>query len=501
MNYFSFKREGLLRGSLLVLLFFFSLGTSGCEDEEDTSLGSAYEMLVETKPLISDPVVAKTTTIVVVSKPDPDNVFDDENGSGKEEVDTNPGPGDGSGGVPPPIKEAQEIINDNPVLYDNVDSYDWWKPPADIDRLGYKSNGFHFTLAIGNEADSSFDSWARWDFDAVHGRYIVEAYIPANWATAHVQYLISVDQDDDGIFTSDEYVDGPWLNQELISGWQTLDTYDLDGAVRVEVHDSRARDDYRDVGPVYARLAADALRLLEVSDGSGTVEPNTTSPDEKEEEVDTDSGDGSGTVEPNTTSPEEKEEEVDTDSGDGSGTVEPNTTSPDEGGEVSSPIEEAQEIINDNPVLYDNVDSYDWWKPPADIDRLGYESNGFHFTLAIGNEADSSFDSWARWDFDAVHGRYVVQAYIPANWATAHVQYLISVDQDDDGIFTSDEYVDGPWLNQELISGWQTLDTYDLDGAVRVEVHDSRTRDDYRDVGPVYARLAADALRLLEVSD
>ena len=35
MNSFSFKREGFLRSSLLVLLFFFSLGINGCEEEDE----------------------------------------------------------------------------------------------------------------------------------------------------------------------------------------------------------------------------------------------------------------------------------------------------------------------------------------------------------------------------------------------------------------------------------------------------------------------------------
>lgn len=156
------------------------------------------------------------------------------------------------------------IYNDDPNLEDNRGEYSWWKPPVYIDRLGYGDNGFHFTLAIGNADDSELDNWASWELDAADNRYEVQAWIPENWATAHAQYLIWSDENGDGTFSDDEYVDGPWLNQEIDSGWQTLGEYDLNGRVRIEVRDVRARDDWNDVGAVYARLAVDAIRLREI---------------------------------------------------------------------------------------------------------------------------------------------------------------------------------------------------------------------------------------------
>ena len=117
---------------------------------------------------------------------------------------------------------------------------------------------------------AQLDNWARWDFDSVSDRYEIQAWIPAKWATAHVQYLIWADSNGDGTFSVDEYVDGPWLDQQTTSGWQTLGEYDLNGRVRIEVSDVRTRDDWNDVGAVYARLAVDAIRLV----------PPTTPPDE-----------------------------------------------------------------------------------------------------------------------------------------------------------------------------------------------------------------------------
>ena len=320
------------------------------------------------------------------------------------------------------LTPRDEIYNDNPLLVDNIGEDSWWRPPADIARSGY-NGGFHFTLAIGNASDNELDNWARWDFDSVSDRYEIQAWIPAEWATAHVQYLIWADSNGDGTFSVDEYVDGPWLDQQTTSGWQTLGAYDLNGRVRIEVRDVRTRDDWNDVGAVYARLAVDAIRLV----------PKTTPRDE---------------------------------------------------------------IYNDNPLLVDNIGEDSWWRPPADIARSGY-NGGFHFTLAIGNASDNELDNWARWDFDSVSDRYEIQAWIPAEWATAHVQYLIWADSNGDGTFSVDEYVDGPWLDQQTTSGWQTLGAYDLNGRVRIEVRDVRTRDDWNDVGAVYARLAVDAIRLV----
>ena len=348
--------------------------------------------------------------------------------------------------APPPPTGA--IVDDSPVLVDDVGVYSWWKPPVEVDRSGYGENGFHFTVAIGNDGDDAMDNWASWEFRPVDGIYEVQVWIPAEWATAHVQYLIWADEDGDGRFDADEYVGGPWLDQQLATGWQSLGLYDLDGRVRIEVRDTRTRDDYRDVGTVNARLAVDAIQLVPTEDGSGSTGSGST---------------GSGSTGTTTT---------------GSGT------------------EADEEIYDDSPALMDDVGEYTWWKPPADVDRSGYGDNGFHFTVAIGNDGDDAMDNWAVWEFDSVDGTYDVQAWIPAQWATAHVQYLIWADEDDDGRFDADEYVGGPWLDQQLVSGWQSLGVFDLEGRVRIEVRDTRTRDDYRDVGTVNARLAVDAIRL-----
>ena len=327
---------------------------------------------------------------------------------------------------------AGTVINDEPLLRDNVGTYNWWKPPADVDSAGYGTNGFHFTTAIGNSG--TLDSWARWDFDSVDDRYELQAWIPARWATAHVQYRVWVDKDGDGRFEGDEYVSGPWLDQQTVSGWQSLGVYDFDGRVRIEVHDTRTRDDYRDDGTVNARLAVDAIRLVPTDDATRTIDPDP------------------------------------------------------------------EYIYDHSPDLRDNIDPYTWWKPPEDVDSLGYGSDGFHFTLAIGNDDDGKLDDWAIWEVSSADGRYEVQAWIPAEWATAHVQYVIWADENGDSIFASDEYVDGPWLDQQTDNGgWQSLGVYNLQGRVRIEVRDTRTRDDYRDVGTVNARLAVDAIRLRKV--
>ena len=341
--------------------------------------------------------------------------------------------------TPPPPPGA--ILNDSPVLVDDVGEYTWWKPPADIDRFGYGDNGFHFTLAIGNDGDDSMDNWAAWEFGSAEGSYDVQVWLPAEWATAHVQYLIWADGNGDGEYGADEFVAGPWLDQQAVnvSGWQSLGVFDLDGAVRIEVRDTRARDDYRDVGTVNARLAVDAIQMLPTGDRADPTEIDT---------------------------------------------------------------ETAEELSDDSPVLVDDVGEYTWWKPPADIDRFGYGDNGFHFTLAIGNDGDDSMDNWAAWEFGSAEGSYDVQVWLPAEWATAHVQYLIWADGNGDGEYGADEFVAGPWLDQQAVnvSGWQSLGVFDLDGAVRIEVRDTRARDDYRDVGTVNARLAVDAIRLRRVS-
>lgn len=331
--------------------------------------------------------------------------------------------------VPPP--PSGTLIDDDPALTDKDGTYSWWKPPANVDLHGYGANGFHFTLAIGNSGDDDTDNLAQWEFPAVDGEHEVQVWIPAEWAAAHVQYRIWADSDDDGRYSSQEYVAGPWLDQAVDSGWQTLGTYDLKGSVMIEVRDTRARDDWNDVGAVGARLAVDAIQL--VPKRSGPAPPRA-------------------------------------------------------------------DVYDDDPYLVDEEGSYSWWKPPAEVDRLGYGANGFHFTLAAGNAEDAEIDNWARWDFRAVDGRYEVEVWVPADWATAHVQYLIRSDTNGDGQFSADEYIDAPWLDQQAVSGWQSIGTHDFYGPVRIEVWDTRARDDWNDVGAANARLAVDAIRLRPAS-
>ena len=407
-----------------------------------------------------------------------------------------------------PSTPTTTVINDHPVLRDNRGEYTWWKPPADIDSLGYGENGFHFTLAIGDDDDDSLDNWAIWEFGDVDGRFDVQAWIPANWATAHVQYLIWADEDRDGQFTSDEFVAGPWLDQQQVRGWQSLDVYDLRGRVRIEVRDVRARDDHRVDGPVNTRLAVDAIRLVPAS---GSTPETPTGAALRNGRAVWDSAAGA-----------ESYDVQECDAGGGGCLLHQDvgccqlalrdqTTSfrvravnrhgaSGWSSRVSVQQQDCRDMVDDEPRLYDEVAPYTWWKPPADIDRHGYGSNGFWFTLAIGDSGDDERDNWARWEFDSVEGRCEVQAWIPADWATAHVQYLIWVDENGDGTFSDDEYVDGPWLNQQTVSGWQTIGEYNLNGDVRIEVHDVRARDDWNDVGPVNARLAVDAIRLVGVS-
>ena len=162
------------------------------------------------------------------------------------------------------------IVNDDPILTDNVGTYNWYEPPADVNSTGYGANGFRYTTAIGRS--NTLDSWARWDFDAVDGRYEVQAWIPSRWATAHVQYQIWVDENADSRFSDDERIAGPWLDQQTVgSGWQSLGPYLIRGRVRIEVHDILARDDYRD-GRENALIAVDAIRLLRTS---STAPPST----------------------------------------------------------------------------------------------------------------------------------------------------------------------------------------------------------------------------------
>lgn len=163
----------------------------------------------------------------------------------------------------PVLASAQPVIlNDDPLLLDNYGSYDWWLPDADVYGEGYGDNGFWFTVAFG-DSDTT-DSWAVWDFGAVEGTYEIEAHIPADWATAHVQYDIWTDRLGDSESDEDDYVGGPRINQENVSGWQSLGTFDLQGPTRIEMHDARTLDDWRRDGNVRTRMAADAIRLIKV---------------------------------------------------------------------------------------------------------------------------------------------------------------------------------------------------------------------------------------------
>ena len=162
--------------------------------------------------------------------------------------------------VPPDTPPAEGVlVNDDPYLGDEIAPYTWWKPPADIDVLGYGDNGFHFTLAQGNS--NTLDNWAAWEFPPVTGRYEIHAWIPEDWATADAQYRIYVDANRDGNFHPNEKVDEPELDQQDVNGWQSLGTYDIDGGVRIEVRDTETGDDWTVVRAPYARLAVDAMRL------------------------------------------------------------------------------------------------------------------------------------------------------------------------------------------------------------------------------------------------
>ena len=107
--------------------------------------------------------------------------------------------------------------------------------------------------------------WTRVEFDSADGRYEVQAWTPAQRATAHAQYLARADENGDPTFASDEYVTGPWLVQQTNNGgWQSLGVHTLRGRVRIEVRHTRARDDWRDVGLANASIAVDAIPLRNV---------------------------------------------------------------------------------------------------------------------------------------------------------------------------------------------------------------------------------------------
>ena len=144
--------------------------------------------------------------------------------------------------------------------------YSWWRPSSEVAHAGYSGSGFWFTLAYGGS--DTIDNFARWEFVVAAGDYDLQAFIPSRWATAEIQYLIWNDENGDGKFSEEENLDSPWVDQARVEGhdpddrWVSLGEYSLDGTVRVEVHDTRSRDDWRVDGTVNSRLAVDVMRLV-----------------------------------------------------------------------------------------------------------------------------------------------------------------------------------------------------------------------------------------------
>jgi len=163
-----------------------------------------------------------------------------------------------------PARAQDWIVDDNPEFYDEKGDYSWFTPPANVNSTGYGTNGFRFTIAIGNDPREATDSWAQWDIGHVNGIYEIEVWIPSAWATAHAGYEVWEDS---------SRIDTAWINQQNVSGWQPLGTYDLGGYLRVSVYDAVAQDDYRTVGIANARLAVDALRMRRVD-----ADPQPTPP-------------------------------------------------------------------------------------------------------------------------------------------------------------------------------------------------------------------------------
>ena len=154
-----------------------------------------------------------------------------------------------------PVRAQDWIVDDNPEFYDEMGNYSWFTPPANVNSTGYGTNGFRFTIAIGNDPREMTDSWAQWNIGYVNGIYEIEVWIPSAWATAHTGYEVWEDS---------SRIDTAWINQQNVSGWQPLGTYDLGGYLRVSVYDAVTQDDYRTVGIANARLAVDALRMRRV---------------------------------------------------------------------------------------------------------------------------------------------------------------------------------------------------------------------------------------------
>ena len=157
---------------------------------------------------------------------------------------------------------------------------------------------------------------------------------------------------------------------------------------------------------------------------------------------------------------------------------------------ASTPASAQDWIVDDNPEFYDEKGDYSWFTPPSNVNSTGYGTNGFRFTIAIGNDPRELTDSWAQWDIGHVNGIYEIEVWIPSAWATANAGYEVWEDS---------SRIDTAWINQQNVSGWQPLGTYDLDGYLRISVYDAVTQDDYRTVGIANARLAVDALRMRRV--
>lgn len=168
----------------------------------------------------------------------------------------------------PPVRPAREFSAE-PFLVDLDEDepggeYSWWRPADEFADSGFGDNGFWFTLAYGGS--DTIDNFARWDFEVPRGAYDVQVYVPLHWATAEIEYLIWVDENRDNSFSAEENRWSRWLNQAENKGWQSLGEFAFEGRVRIEVHDTRSTDDWRVDGVVNSRLAADAMRLVEVVD-------------------------------------------------------------------------------------------------------------------------------------------------------------------------------------------------------------------------------------------
>ena len=181
----------------------------------------------------------------------------------------------------PPDRESPSTLVEEPTFWTLGRRGNWCYPPDDAWNEGHGGNGFRFTWAVGENVSDEHTAWAVWDFDSVDGTYRVDAWIPKVWATAHVKYNIWVYTDDKFSHGDAEYIEGRLLDQQAVSDsqtesdWQPLGTYELNGRIRIEVHNSEALNDYREDGLENARIAADAIRLERVPSTS-TVTVTTT---------------------------------------------------------------------------------------------------------------------------------------------------------------------------------------------------------------------------------